>query len=546
LHDAQVQVGSTRTLYTLPNSPPVALTEQKQNHLNLNNLLIDLAFIKNIKKYYLKNTLSFNGAWDSQLGEVQQVEHGALIVQQARNPFLAFTNRLELVQPASRGRLIQVNSLVFYTTSPQQLAVSPGPFASTLNNGAAYDTARQQARLGSFFTTNSVSLISGHKHWGFTKTVGFNEQVQHLTSSLDILPAPSTTDPLRRNDLAWVRGKYYAQPAASYKADTWNASLEVPVSYWDFSITDAPLAAAQRLRTVTVEPRLRLHYDLDALWYLSGGTDLNNRFGDITQLNYAYLLHDYRTLQRSAAPLARSLAWNANVGLYYKNPLTSWFYHTAYLFSRTENNLLYSSTVQSDGALTTVAVAQYSQIFTHSISGSASKFISALKTNLSVQLNANFSRQPQLLNSTLTQSQTRSATANFKVSVSAFDWGSLEYSASLTTLRNTVGEAAAPPLTILQDHHATLSFYPGGRHQLLLAADYYDSRGPAPRVQNVFADATYRYTLPTARKLDIELKANNLFNAQQYQYAFVNQFIIVQNSYALRPRQVLASVRLSL
>lgn len=254
---------------------------------------------------------------------------------------------------------------------------------------------------------------------------------------------------------------------------------------------------------MTVEPRLSLHYDLGALWYVSGGTDLSNRFGDIAQLNYAYLLRDYRTLQRSAAPLARSLAWSANAGLYYKNLLTSWFYHATYRFARTENNLLYSSTVQPDGALTTVAVAQCSQMLTHALAGSISKFSSPLKTNLSAQLSGHFSRQPQLLNGTLTQSQTRTATATFKASVSAFDWGSLEYNFNITTLRSTVAEAAAPPLSVLQDHHAARSFYPKGRQQLLLAADYYDSRGPAPRVQNVFADATYRYTLPTARKLGI-------------------------------------------
>jgi hypothetical protein len=545
LHDAQVQAGGTQTLYVLPSQAPITLTEQKHNRLYFNNMLVDLAFIKNVKKYYLKNTLSFNGAWDSQVGEVQQVERGALIAQQAHNPVLAFTNRLGLVQPSSRGRLVQVNSLVFYTTSPQQLVVSPGPFAGTLNGGAAYDTARQQARLGSFFTSNSASIISGRKRWGFTKTLGFSEEVQHLTSSLNLLPIPATADLLRRNDLAWARGKYYAQLTASYKADTWNASLEMPVSYWHFTIEDAPLAAAQRLRTVTVEPRLNLHYNLGALWYVSGGTDLTNRFGDITQLNYAYLLRDYRTLQRNAAPLARSLAWSANAGLYYKNPLTSWFYHTTYRFSRTERNLLYSSVVQPDGALATVAVAQYSQALTHTLSGSVSKFISPLKTNLSGQLSANVSRQPQLLNGIFTQSQTRSATATFKASVSAFDWGNLEYSFNLSTLRSTVADGASP-LSMLQDHHAALSFYPKGRQQLLLAADYYDSWGPAPRVQNVFADATYRYTLPTTRKLDIELKVSNILNSQQYQYVFVSQFILTQNVYALRPRQLLASVRLSL
>lgn len=62
----------------------------------------------------------------------------------------------------------------------------------------------------------------------------------------------------------------------------------------------------------------------------------------------------------------------------------------------------------------------------------------------------------------------------------------------------------------------------------------------------LFADLTYRYTLPTARKMDLEVRWNNIFDTRQHQYGFVNQFSLVQNTYQLRPAQVLAVVRLSL
>ena len=62
----------------------------------------------------------------------------------------------------------------------------------------------------------------------------------------------------------------------------------------------------------------------------------------------------------------------------------------------------------------------------------------------------------------------------------------------------------------------------------------------------LFADLTYRYTLPTARKMDLEVRWNNIFDTRQYQYGFVNQFSLVQNTCQLRPAQVLAVVRLSL
>jgi len=546
LHDAQTQRGGSQTFYYLPDNQTVRLTEDKHNKLYFNTLQTDLAYIKNVKDYYLKNTLSLEGRWDSQTGDIYRAESGARITQAARNPFFAATNRLGLVRPLHAGKILQVSSLVFYTNSPQRLAVSPGVFAEVLTGGAAYDTTRQQVRLGSFFTSNSVGLTASRGHWAYSGTVGFSQESQQLASTLETAPLAATACPLLRNDLAWARGRYYAQPALTYKLDNWNASLDLPVSYYDFRASDAALTAGQRLRVLVAEPRLSARRDLGALWYASAGASLRNGFGDISQLNYAYILRDYRTLQRHAAPLPRSIGQSYHAGLYFKNPLQSLFFSASYSLSTTLNNRLYSSQVDASGALTTVALDQDSRRVSHAVFGNVSKFISPWKTNFSLNLSGSFSRQPQVLNGRLAQTISRSTTATFKTSVSAFDWGSLEYSASLTALRSQVEDAPAQPLALLQDHHASVSVFPVGRHALTAAADYYASQGPAAPVRAVFADLTYRYTLPTARKIDLEVRWSNIFDTRQYQYGFVSQFTLVQSTYQLRPAQVLASVRLSL
>ena len=546
LHDAQTRRGSTRTFYYLPDGQTVALTEDKTDRLFFNTLQTDLAFIKNVKDYYLKNTLSLEGRWDSQTGDLYRPEAQARITQAARNPFFGATNRLGLVRPLSAGKILQVSSLVFYTNSPQRLAVTPGVFAAALTSGIPYDTARQQVRLGSFFTSNSLGLTASRGHWAYSGTVGFSEEIQRLTSALDTAPYPPTPGLPLRNDLHWTRGRYYAQPGLSYKADTWNASLDAPVSYYDFRADDPGLEAGQRSRVLVAEPRLSLRRDLGALWYVSGGVGLRNGFGDISQLNYAYILRDYRTLQRNDAPLPRTIGQSYHAGIYFKNPLKSLFFSANYSLTSTLSNRLYSNQVDSSGALTTVALDQDSRRVSHSAFGSVSKFISPWKTNLALNLTGSLSQQPQVLNGELARTTSRSATATFKASCSAFDWGSLDYSASLTALRSAVAGGPTPPLAVLQDHHASMSVFPVGRHALTAAADYYASRGPAAPVQAFFADLTYRYTLPTARKIDLEIRWNNIFDTRQYQYGFVNQFTLVQNTYQLRPAQVLALVRLSL
>lgn len=546
LHDHQTQRGGTRTTYNLPGQPPVMLTENKYNQLYFNAIQADLAFIKNVKRYYLKNTLSLDRRWDSQLGDVYRTETRATITQQARNPFFAATNRLGVVRPLSTGKILQLSSLVFYTNSPQQVTVRPGVFTTLLTGGIPYDTAQQQVRLGSIFTANSLGLTASRQRWAYSGTVGFSVEVQQLASDLRTSSAPLVAGVPTQNDLRWARYRVYAQPSLSYKYVTWQTSLDMPISYYKFQAQDKVLASGQQLGLVVAEPRLTARHDLGALWYASGSAGIRNNFGDVSQLNYAYLLRDYRTLVRNDAPLPRSVGQSYSVGVYFKDPVKALFFSASYSFNSLFSNRLYSSQVTTEGALTTVALDQATHQYNHSLSGSLSKFISPWKTNLSLDVFSNLSRQPRVLNGTRAQTESRSATTRFKASCAAFKWGSLDYNATLNALSSQVEDSPEQPLAFLQDHHVSLNLFPIGRHVLIASTDYYASQGAGPTVRAVFADLIYRYTLPAKRKIDLEIRWNNVFDTRQYQYSFVQEFMLAQSTYQLRPAQVLALIQLSL
>ncbi|GAB3730889.1 carboxypeptidase-like regulatory domain-containing protein [Hymenobacter agri] len=547
LHDVQTASGGTKTQFFLPNNRTVALTEDKQNRASFNNLLADLAFIKNEKRYYLKNTLSLDARWDFQTGDLYRAETGLHVAQQARNPFMAISNRLGLVRPLPGGQLLQVSSLTLFNNSPQQLALSPGPFAALLTGGVAYDSARQQARQAAFRTTNSAGFTLNRGNWAYSGRVGFSQEIQRLTSALTTSAEPAATGPPLRNDLHWNRSRYYLEPNLSRRTDSWDLSLSLPVSYYDFRATDAALEAGQDLHVVVAEPTLSTTRTLGSRWHVSADAGLSNNFGDISQLSYAYILRDYRTLQRSAAPLSRTQTQRYSGGFFFQNPLNSRFFYANYTFSSALSNRLYSSRVETSGALTNVALDEDSRASTHLLNANISQFISPWKTNLSLQLIGSLRQQPQVLNDQLTQTRIQNGTASLKANVSAFEWGSLEYNAVLTALRSAVADGPATATALVQEHHASTSLFPVGGHQLTLSGDYYNSRGPAPTVQALFADLLYRYTMPTkGRKIDWELRWSNIFDTRQYQYSFVSPFQLAQTTYQLRPTQVLASVRVSL
>lgn len=544
LTDEQTRTGTTRTRYTLPDGQVIALREDKRNVLRPRQLTTDLAYIRNVKQYYLKNTLSLVRSWDEQNGLLTRSADAEPIQQQARNPFTSLSNRLALVRPAGAGRTVQVSSVLTLAGSPQRLLVAPGPLPEVLTDGQPYAQAVQDARQRSFYTSNSAALLWGRAHWHYSATAGFTQEIQGLTSGLSLLPATGATPDSLRNRLRAHQARYYLRPTLEYKTARWHLEAEAPLSYRTLQATDAPLAAAQHRRWLTLEPQVSGRYELSGLWNARASAELTNQPGSPEQLYYGYLLRDYRTLQRNAAPLTQERVVSSRLGLYYENPLTSWFYQATYSFSSSTRNQLLRSLVRLDGTLTTVAVARRATAPRHTLAAQASKFISPWKTTLTLQLSGTTSQQPLLLNATPTTTRNQSGTVRLRANAAAFSWGSLEYAGLLTVLRNRVGEAAQPT-TQLQEHRATLALYPTERHQLLFATEYYQNTGTGATVRTFFADASYRYTLPTARKLDVELKASNLLNSRAYQYAFVYDFVLVQNEYELRPRQLLVSVRAS-
>ncbi len=548
LHDSQTARGRTLTQFLLPNGQTVRLTEDKANHATRNNLLTDLTFTKNVKTYYLNDVLSFDGRWDSQTGDIYRPETGLRLAQAARTPFLHVSNRLGLARPLGRGRLLQLSSLVRFGNSPQQLAVSPGPFAPLLSGGVPYDSAQQQARLAAFFTSNTAGLTFSRGNWDYSGQAGFWQEIQQLTSALTTTGAPAPAGLPLRGDLRWYRGRYYLEPGLSRKATAWSLNLRSPLSHYYLRATDAALGVGQRLAALVAEPSVSLTRSLGPHWRVSADAGLSTAFGDISQLSYAYLLRDYRTLQRNEAPLARTQTQRYAGGFYFQDPLNSRFLYANYTFTNALSNRLYSSQVGATGTLITVALDQPNRATAHLVQATFSQFVSPLKTNLSLQALGNWRRQPQVLNGQLTDTRTQVGTASLKASVSAFAWGSLEGRASLSALRSQLAEGPTLPTAFVQEHQASFSLFPVHSHQFTLSADYYASRGPAPAVRAGFADLLYRYTLTRAkgRKIDLELRWANIFNTRQYQASFVNPFQLAQTTYELRPAQVLAQARVSL
>lgn len=542
LNDYQIQEGETQSIFYFPDDT-VRLRETKNNKLFFNSAQTNLTLLKNTKGNYIKNSLQFNGYRDSQRGSID-TQQGRLI-QQLDNPYYALSNNLEVIQPVGK-QLVAFSSSLSYNRAPQSLKVNPGQFEELLNSGMPYDELEQQINLVSFYTNNSASITKGIKRWTFTSKLGFLVQRQKLAS--DLIKAQSRNEAdkqsIFQNNLDWEQNRYYGQADVVYKTERWNITAKLPLSFRSFAAADKPLNKKQGFTRPTFEPNVFAMYNISPLWRARASFRLANQFGRIDQVNYAYILKDYRNLQLNASPLQETVSQNYSLGLSYKNSLKSFFSNLSYSFNTTESNLTYQNNLQENGALIVTALDYPSKALSHSMGLQASKYFSELRTTFGIGTNLYINQRQQVLGDNLTKVRSRYLLANLKVNTRLLEWLSFDYKSTFSTLRNTIGKDEPEHINV-QDHNVSLNIYPAENQYVGLMSDYYYNSFAQTGSKSLFADIVYRYTMKD-KKIDFELRWANVFNTSKFTNIYTDSFTIIENTYTLRPSQLLFSVRFSL
>jgi hypothetical protein len=242
LNDYQQQNGFTNTEYITPGNT-ITILEEKQNQLFFNSLQTNITLQKNADKNYFKNSIEFQGFWDSQRGNI--ILNNQLLKQQLNNKFYRLSNNLKTIFPLGK-QMITLNSYIGLNKTPQSLNVNPGQFESLLNNNLPFDEVTQQVDLKTFYTNNSFGFTKAIKRFTIEPKVGFQIENQQLNSEI----LTSENDNLSNdfsNNLDWFRSKIYVDIQTQYKKNKWRFELSTPINYHSYQIKDNPLQTSNKL-----------------------------------------------------------------------------------------------------------------------------------------------------------------------------------------------------------------------------------------------------------------------------------------------------------
>ena len=539
LNDFQKQEGNKNTIFFV-NNDTIKIYENTFNSLFNNSLKTNVTVEKNTKSNFFKSSLNYQGFWDSQKGLVNT--NNSSVFQDLKNHYFIISNNLQNIFNIG-GKLMTLNSFVSYDKTPQALRINPGQFKDILNNDSDFVDLKQRVDLSRLYLNNSINFTKGIKQYTFTSRVGFQLENQYLTSTINTDGTELLNNEFN-NNLEWIRGKTFFDLKSQFEKGKWRIQLDAPLSFNYFNVKDNSLERNEELNKLIFEPRLFIINNINPHWKISGALGIRNDFGKISNIYNAYIVKNYRNIQRVNSPIPTLLVQNYDIGFSYRNQIKSLFGNIYYSYSNSKNNILFNTQIAANGNVELEAVDRNNNKKTHAIFGRISRYISNIKTSFTFKASFNSNDFIQILNSDLVDINTQNHNFNLKINTDITDWFDIEYQGALDVSKSKIQKKNNRAVNN-QRHLFEFNLYPVNNQFLGLNVEFMRNDLFSTKNNYFFSDLVYRYTLKKIG-VDFELLYSNIFNTKNYQTINVNDFTYVETNFILRPSQIVLKARFSL
>jgi hypothetical protein len=537
-NDYQQQNGYTQTnFYTLTDT--IKLLEIKQNKIFTNNLDANFTLEQNTKKKYLKNKFQYKVFWDSQTGYLNT--NNLEVKQRLSNQFFTVNNDFKRIFGIGK-QLFTLHSNVVLSKTPQNLLVSPGQFEDLINNGDNYEFLKQNVKSTKLMTNNVLHFTKALHSFTINQRVGFLYENENLDSEIFVTNTILNSSGFQ-NNLSFNKYKIYLDLQIQYKKNNWQLQFKAPVNSYFFKWQNIQSLNNQKNKLV-FEPKINISNELNAFWKISTSYNRSYQFGKTNQIYNGYILTNYRNIQRFNAVLPESSSNSYNLGVTYKNPVTSWFGYVFYTFSNTLNNILYNSSINQAGASEVQTVNVDNKRKTHNLNFRLSKYISNIKSNFTLNSSLTNSSFFQLINNDLNEISNNNLMLDFKIDSEISDWFEVEVKSNIGFSKNKIEDSKNKTI-VNQLHALNLNFYPKEQHYFTFNTEFLINNSFNKNNKYNFLDFLYRYTWKK-KNIDFEFQLNNVFNTESYTTISVSDFSYIETNFQLRPRQVFFKMRFSL
>lgn len=532
LSDDQNFEGQTNTEIITPNGTinidEIITRNDKKEHLDGK-----LIFEKNTDNQYIKNTLHYSRNRDN-LGGV--VRRDTTINQMLSRPNQLLENVFLSYIPLGK-QVLSINSYLGYTSTDQNLRITPTPFLEALPE-IEEDFTIQNLFYNRFATDTKLGFKKSIGNITYATDVGYAFARAKLDSSLENVPEPELEF---TNNSIFEESKLYINPSLTYKKDRFDLIVTLPLSQNYFNIqTDD----RQQLRKFLFEPTTLAQYEISKFWNSSLRLARQIKFGNISQLYSQFIITDYRTLRRNVSQLPETRINRLSYSLSYRNARKGIFLNFNYNLSKNINNLLYSFDVNSNGSIVTNSLLIDNDATAQRFSVGLDKRIKKLKSLFKFKTSYAVNISERLINNVITDVQNTSLSFTASLDSDITKNIAIGYQGNYALSENSIDTQESDQ--IISQRHELNAFYYISENQYLNAEfeNYFNSLG-AIENDNYFVNFKYQFTLQKSN-IDLFVKWQNVFNEDSFVNFYNTENITARTSFNVRPSQLLFGLQLSL
>lgn len=511
------------TTYILPDGSSRLLLENFATQNSLNNADINLMYERNAKKDYLMNSFSLAGYWSD-------AKNTTSISEQGHYRTLGFSDEFHWVHRTEKSGGYDFRSANTFSTTPQNLMVSPGVFPELLSDSIPYISASQTATINSFNSSNSFFLLNDIRRHRFTFAPFLHANVEHIA-----LKSQLTSGKSFDGNMKYTRFDVRSGLSARYTYHHFYVNLTLPVSLLPTFLGGNNHSISGRTH-LYFNPSASFSWRMNDYWSSSGSVALSCSPSSWHQLYTAYVLRNYSNLTRYVGDIYDTRLFNGKIKIDFKHIFRQIFGWVEFGGNQTSADMTYGSHINKHGYSEMQMVRQPHSSKNMLVRANLRKDFDWKQLSLEITGSYALGTNQYLRQNVLTRYRSKSYDVEGKFEFKPVKWLDLKYASrwyrygSLTeggiSSRSSVNWSNNLSVnSTIVDKHLWLSLYATHEYDNLL-----------DKKDNEFLSAQIRYLI---NRTEFRLHAENLLNMRQYSTLSISDMTERYTVYHLQPLTIM-------
>ncbi|MEZ7874614.1 MAG: carboxypeptidase-like regulatory domain-containing protein [Bacteroidales bacterium] len=544
VHDLQTSKASSITTYYLPETSSLVIVEQSEASKRLNDAEIGVELKANTEKIYLKENLSFGGAWNKDYGQI--INTSDTVNQNYDLSGIRFKNEFSFIKPF-KNLSVYFSSISDYNSTPSTLTIAPFLYPEIFGiDNNSFKNASQYLENKQFRTSNFINIFKPINSWIFSCSASFNADIHKMSSVLNPSDNTGTLYPSAdslQNDINWRKVDAILSPGISYvKTNSFEISLNIPIDFMSLNVDDKIIGNTNQMNKVVIRPYARIVKYISNNIKFYANASLSNNFGGLYDTYSGYIMSNYRMILNRSGNISESQYQNYSANLSYGNAILSLFGSIEGTYWKNKSNTMYGT--QYTGTLSKIESFNIDNISQgYRLNGKISKRFDGIATTITLTGGFNRSYRDVLRQGTVMNTEYTILNTGIDLGTRLGEAFRFNYIADYSLSNSKISNNNLLSINIFSQK-TDLNFIIAKKLTFKIAGEhYYNGSVSGNNRSMLFLDASANYK---TKKFEYTLEARNLFNTKNFNSAFYNEVTSYIFNYQLRPLSVIFKIKFSI